>query len=59
MQRKKFPFNIEDTVQVNTTMPISWKKKLEELAREQSVIEKKTVTYIDMIRRAIQKEYGL
>jgi len=58
MQPRKFP-NIEDTVQVNMKMPKRWREILEQLARECSLKEKRDITYIDMIRRSISKDYRL
>lgn len=45
--------------QVNMAIPKEWKKDLEQLARIQSVKEEKTLTYLDLIRRAIKEKYSL
>lgn len=46
-------------VQLNIAIPTSWKAELENLARIYSVEEEITLTYLDLIRRAIQEKYGL
>jgi len=46
-------------VQINISIPENWKKELENLARIYSVEEEITLTYLDLIRRAIQEKYGL
>jgi len=46
-------------VQVNVLMPIQWKEKLEEIARETSVRENKNISYQDLIRAALVKKYKL
>jgi hypothetical protein len=45
--------------QINIALPKEWKKELERLARVFSVEEEKTLTYLDLIRRAIKEKYGL
>ena len=45
--------------QINISMPETWKKELENLARIYSVEEETTLTYLDLIRRAIQEKYEL
>lgn len=40
-------------------MPEQWKKELENLARIYSVEEETTLTYLDLIRRAIEEKYEL
>lgn len=45
--------------QINIAIPKHWKIELERLARKHSVVEDKTLTYVDLIRRAVCKEYGL
>ena len=45
--------------QINVSMPETWKKELENLARIYSVEEETTLTYLDLIRRAIQEKYEL
>ena len=47
------------STQINVTVPGWWKKELERLARTYSVEEDKTLTYLDLIRRAIQEKYAL
>ncbi len=46
-------------VQINISIPAAWKDILENLARIYSVEEEKTLTYIDLIRRAIKEKYQL
>jgi hypothetical protein len=45
--------------QINVSMPETWKKELENLARIYSVEEETTLTYLDLIRRAIKEKYEL
>lgn len=45
--------------QTNIALPKEWKEDLERLARVFSVEEEKTLTYLDLIRRAIKEKYGL
>ena len=45
--------------QINIVLPKEWKEELERLARVYSVDEEKTLTYLDLIRRAIKEKYGL
>jgi hypothetical protein len=42
-------------VQINISIPENWKDELENLARIYSVEEESTLTYLDLMRRAIQK----
>ncbi|NLX91621.1 MAG: hypothetical protein GXZ07_08570 [Firmicutes bacterium] len=46
-------------VQINISIPQSWKTELENLARIYSVEEEKTLTYLDLIRRAVKEKYRL
>ena len=48
-----------NNVQINISIPIEWKKELENLARIYSVEEGKTITYLDLMRRGIQEKYQL
>ena len=48
-----------ETVQINITIPLEWRKELENLARIYSVEEEKTLTYQDLMRRAIKEKYEL
>ena len=43
-------------VQINIAIPSQWKVELENLARVYSVEEETTLTYLDLIRRAIQEK---
>lgn len=45
--------------QINIALPKEWKEELERLARVFSVEEEKTLTYLDLIRRAIKEKYRL
>lgn len=45
--------------QINIALPKEWKEELEKLARVFSVEEECTLTYLDLIRRAIKEKYGL
>jgi len=45
--------------QINISIPETWKKELENLARIYSVEEETTLTYLDLIRRAIKEKYEL
>ena len=49
----------EVKVQVNTVMPLTWKEKLDDLARQESVVLKKTITYQDLIRATLDKHLNL
>lgn len=46
-------------VQVNILMPLTWKEKLEDLARQESVACKKTITYQDLIRATLDEHLNL
>ena len=48
-----------NNVQINISIPIEWKRELENLARIYSVEEGKTVTFLDLMRRGIQEKYQL
>jgi len=45
--------------QINISIPLQWKLELESLARVYSVEEEMTLTYLDLIRRAIKEKYGM
>ena len=49
----------ETNTQVNICVPKHWKADLEKLARILSMKEDKTLTYVDLARRALQETYGL
>ena len=44
-------------IQINISIPQNWKEELENLARIYSVEEEKTLTYLDLMRRAIKEKY--
>ena len=46
-------------VQINISIPVEWKKELENLARIYSVEEGKAITFLDLMRRGIQEKYQL
>ena len=48
-----------DNVQINISIPTGWKTELENLARIYSVEERKTITFLDLMRRGIQEKYQL
>ena len=48
-----------NNVQINISIPMEWKKELENLARIYSVEEDKTITFFDIMRRCIQEKYQL
>lgn len=45
--------------QINIALPKAWKEEIERLARVFSVEEENTLTYLDLIRRAIKEKYRL
>lgn len=53
------PKKTNNAIQINITIPSKWKDHLENLARIYSVEEEQTLTYLDLIRRAIQEKYKL
>lgn len=48
-----------NNVQINISIPMEWKEQLENLARIYSVEEGETITFLDLMRRGIQKKYQL
>jgi hypothetical protein len=46
-------------VQINISIPITWKTQLENLARVYSVEEGTTITFLELMRRGIQEKYQL
>lgn len=46
-------------VQINISIPSNWKDELERLARIYSVEEEKTLSFLDLMRRAIKEKYDL
>ena len=48
-----------NNVQINISIPMEWKKELENIARICSVEEGKTITFLDLMRRGIQEKYQL
>jgi len=45
--------------QINMALPKEWKEEMKRLARVFSIEEEITLTYLDLIRRAIKEKYGL
>lgn len=48
-----------ENVQINISIPSEWKKELENLARIYSVEEGRTVTFLDLMRRAMKEKFQL
>ncbi len=48
-----------ENVQINIAIPGEWKKELENLARIYSVEEGRTVTFLELMRRAIKEKFQL
>ena len=48
-----------NNVQINISIPMEWKKELENLARIYSVEEGENITFLDLMRRGIQEKYQL
>ena len=44
---------------INISIPMEWKKELENPARIYSVEEGETITFLDLMRRGIQEKYQL
>lgn len=49
----------KDNVQINISIPSSWKYELENIARVISVEEGKTITFLDLMRQAIREKFQL
>ena len=45
-----------NNVQINISIPMEWKKELENLARIYSVEEDKTITFLDLMRKFNKKK---
>ena len=48
-----------NNVQINISIPMEWKKELENIARIYSVEEGESITFLDLLRRGIQEKYQL
>lgn len=64
IKRKKEWFELSkkqktQMTQVNISIPTDWKNQLEKLARIYSVEEDQTLTFLDLMRRAINEKYQL
>lgn len=49
----------EVKVQANILIPLKWKEKLEDLARQESMVRKETITYQDLIRTTLDEHLSL
>lgn len=49
----------EVKVQANILIPLKWKEKLEDLARQESMVRKETITYQDLIRTTLDEHLNL
>lgn len=49
--------HLSKNIQIDISISADWKKALENLARIYSVEEETTLTYLDLIRRAIKEKY--
>lgn len=47
-----------EATQVNILIPVSWKNKLERLARKEAVDKDTNVSYLDLMRKAIMNTYN-
>ncbi len=45
--------------QINIAIPAHWRDELENLARIYSVEEETSLTYLDLVRRAVKEKYHL
>ena len=45
-----------NNVQINISIPVEWKKELENLARIYSVEEGKTITFLDLMHRVLNRK---
>ena len=46
-------------VQVNVMMPDYWKKQLEQIARVMAAKEERSISYPELVRRAVKEKYKL
>lgn len=49
----------KDNIQINISIPVSWKYELENIARLMSVEEGRTITFLDLMRRAVCEKFQL
>lgn len=49
----------DKSAQINITVPLRWKERLEEICREKSYKENRTITTMILIRELLSKEYNL
>lgn len=49
----------EVKVQANILIPLKWKERLEDLARQESMVRKETITYQDLIRATLDEHLNL
>ncbi|MGO5336793.1 hypothetical protein ACTQZS_08275 [Bilifractor sp. LCP19S3_H10] len=45
--------------QINISIPSAWKTQLENIARMESVDRGRTITFLDLMREAIQEKFQL
>ena len=48
-----------NNVQINISIPMEWKKELENIARIYLLRKGKQITFLDLMRRGIQEKYQL
>ena len=48
-----------NNIQINISIPMEWKKELENLARIYCIEEGEIITFLDLMRRGIQEKYQL
>ena len=59
MNREVEKMTKKKNVQINISIPSNWRDELERLARIYSVEEEKTLSFLDLMRRAIKEKYDL
>lgn len=45
--------------QINISIPAAWKTQLENIARIESVEQGRTITFLDLMRQALQEKFQL
>ena len=59
MNREVEKMTKKKNVQINISIPSNWRDELERLARIYSVEEEKTLSFLDLMRRAMKGKYDL
>ena len=59
MNREVEKMTKKKNVQINISIPSNWRDELERLARIYSVEEEKTLSFLDLMRRAMKEKYDL